>query len=154
MEAHLTEIEVTGDRRGKIAAGIGFMLFIVLLLIPIFFHLNPPPGQPGISVLLAFDDSGFVFGLAECALHAVDGHGGFRCGSVFLAAAKGGEYQNRIPVVSRMACTYDRCALVFNSIFTFAPLALLEFRFPVSNQFLPSLRIAASVRPASQWHRL
>lgn len=58
MEVHLTEAELAGDRRGKIAAGIGFILFIVLLLVPIFFHLNPPPGQPGISVLLAFDDSG------------------------------------------------------------------------------------------------
>jgi TonB family protein len=58
MDIQLSEIELAGDRRGKIAAGIGFILFIVLLLIPIFFHLNPPPGQPGIAVLLAFDDAG------------------------------------------------------------------------------------------------
>jgi hypothetical protein len=58
MDIQLTEIELAGDRRGKIAAGIGFILFIVLLLIPLFFHLNPPPGQPGIAVLLAFDDAG------------------------------------------------------------------------------------------------
>jgi len=58
MEAQLTSAELIGDRRGKVAAGVGFILFIVLLLIPIFFKLNPPPGQPGIAVLLAFDDQG------------------------------------------------------------------------------------------------
>lgn len=58
MEVRLSEAEVTGDRRGKVAAGIGFVLFVILLLVPIFFHLNPPPGQPGIAVLLAFDDAG------------------------------------------------------------------------------------------------
>jgi colicin import membrane protein len=58
MEAHLSKSELNGDRRGKVAAGLGFILIIVLLLIPIFFKLNPPPGQPGIAVLLAFDDQG------------------------------------------------------------------------------------------------
>lgn len=58
MDIQLSEAELAGDRRGKVAAGIGFILFIVLLLIPVFFHLNPPPGQPGIAVLLAFDDAG------------------------------------------------------------------------------------------------
>ncbi|MFK8163279.1 MAG: hypothetical protein AB8H12_12515 [Lewinella sp.] len=58
MDIQLSEAEIAGDRRGKVAAGIGFILFIVLLLVPLFFHLNPPPGQPGIAVLLAFDDAG------------------------------------------------------------------------------------------------
>ena len=54
----LSPAEVIGDRRGKIAAVIGLILFLVVILIPIFFKLNPPPGQPGIAVLLAFDDQG------------------------------------------------------------------------------------------------
>ena len=58
MDAQLNPIEERADQRGKIAAGIGFILLVVLLLIPIFFKLNPPPGQPGIAVLLAFDDQG------------------------------------------------------------------------------------------------
>lgn len=58
MEAQLTEIEIRGDRRGKIAAGIGFILFVVLILYPLFLRLNPPPGQPGTAVLLALDDFG------------------------------------------------------------------------------------------------
>lgn len=58
MNAHLSEAELNGDRRGKVAAGLGFILIITLLLIPMFFKLNPPPGQPGIAVLLAFDDQG------------------------------------------------------------------------------------------------
>ncbi|TXF91824.1 TonB family protein [Neolewinella aurantiaca] len=53
-----SEAEQNGDRNGKVAAGIGFILFVIVLLIPIFFKLNPPPGQPGIAVLLAFDDQG------------------------------------------------------------------------------------------------
>lgn len=58
MEAHISEAEIAGDRRGKVAAGIGFILLVVLLLIPMFYKLNPPPGQPGIAVLLSFDDAG------------------------------------------------------------------------------------------------
>jgi TonB family protein len=53
-----SQAELNGDRNGKVAAGIGFILFVIALLIPIFFKLNPPPGQPGIAVLLAFDDQG------------------------------------------------------------------------------------------------
>lgn len=58
MEAQLSEAEIRADRRGKVAAGIGFILFVILLVIPIFFHLNPPPGQPGILVNLGFVDTG------------------------------------------------------------------------------------------------
>ncbi len=58
MEIQLTEREIIGDRRGKIAAGIGFILVIVLLLIPVFFFQNPPPGQPGILVNLGLIDVG------------------------------------------------------------------------------------------------
>lgn len=58
MDVQLSESEIRGDRRGKIAAGIGFILFILLLVIPVFYHLNPPPGQPGILVNLGFVDTG------------------------------------------------------------------------------------------------
>lgn len=50
--------EERGDRNGKVAAGIGFILFVVAILVPIFYKLNPPPGQPGIAVMLAFNDDG------------------------------------------------------------------------------------------------
>ncbi|MBC6992818.1 cell envelope integrity protein TolA [Neolewinella lacunae] len=58
MDAQLTATELKGDRRGKIAAGIGFILFVLLLVIPMFYHMNPPPGQPGILVNLGFVDQG------------------------------------------------------------------------------------------------
>lgn len=58
MEAILTEQEEKADRNGKIAAGIGFILFIVLLVMPLFWHMNPPPGQPGILVNLGKIDLG------------------------------------------------------------------------------------------------
>lgn len=58
METILTEKEEKADRNGKIAAGIGFILFIVLLVMPIFWHMNPPPGQPGILVNLGKIDMG------------------------------------------------------------------------------------------------
>ena len=58
MTARYQQIEKNADERGKIAAGVAFILLVVLLLLPVFFKLNPPPGQPGIAVLLAFDDQG------------------------------------------------------------------------------------------------
>ncbi|MEO0732203.1 MAG: TonB family protein [Bacteroidota bacterium] len=58
MDIVQTEAEIRGDRNGKISAGIGFILFVILLVIPMFFHLNPPPGQPGILVNLGFIDQG------------------------------------------------------------------------------------------------
>lgn len=58
MDTIPTEIEEKADRNGKIAAGIGFILFIVLLVFPIFWHMNPPPGQPGILVNLGQIDVG------------------------------------------------------------------------------------------------
>ena len=58
MDAQLTDHEIRGDRRGKIAAGIGFLLVVVLLLVPVFFFQNPPPGQPGILVNLGLIDQG------------------------------------------------------------------------------------------------
>lgn len=58
MDIILTEAEEKADRNGKIAAGIGFILFIVMLVIPLFWHMNPPPGQPGILVNLGQIDIG------------------------------------------------------------------------------------------------
>lgn len=58
MDTFLTAAEQRADRNGKIAAGIGFILFVILLVMPIFWHLNPPPGQPGILVNLGQIDLG------------------------------------------------------------------------------------------------
>ena len=58
MDHVITEIEEKADRDGKVAAGIGFILFVILLVAPIFWHLNPPPGQPGILVNLGQIDVG------------------------------------------------------------------------------------------------
>ena len=53
-----TSAEITGDRRGKIAAVAGFILFVLLLLVPLFFTTLPKPGQPGILVNLGQIDLG------------------------------------------------------------------------------------------------
>lgn len=42
-------------KRAATTAGIGL---VILLLIPIFFYQNPPPGQPGILVNLGLPDQG------------------------------------------------------------------------------------------------
>ncbi|THH41475.1 energy transducer TonB [Neolewinella litorea] len=58
MNTTLSESEIRGDRTGKITAGIGTVLILLLLIWPIFFFQNPPPGQPGILVNLGFVDVG------------------------------------------------------------------------------------------------
>lgn len=58
MDITLTESEKRGDRTGKIIATVGGILIIALLLWPIFFSQNPPPGQPGILVNLGMIDMG------------------------------------------------------------------------------------------------
>lgn len=58
MNTTLTESEIRADRGGKIAAAIGFVLIVLLLLFPMFFYQNPPPGQPGILVNLGLIDTG------------------------------------------------------------------------------------------------
>ncbi|MCP9235164.1 energy transducer TonB [Lewinella sp. JB7] len=58
MNTILSESELRGDRAGKITATVGFLLIVALLLAPIFFFQNPPPGQPGILVNLGFVDAG------------------------------------------------------------------------------------------------
>lgn len=45
-------------RIGKRAATIGGVALAILLLIPIFFYQDPPPGQPGILVNLGLPDQG------------------------------------------------------------------------------------------------
>ncbi len=58
MDITLSESEKRGDRTGKIVATVGTILIIALLLWPIFFFQNPPPGQPGILVNLGFVNAG------------------------------------------------------------------------------------------------
>ena len=58
MNTTLSESERRGDRTGKITATVGTVLILVLLVWPIFFFQNPPPGQPGILVNLGFVDMG------------------------------------------------------------------------------------------------
>ena len=58
MDITLSESEKRGDRTGKIVATVGGILIIALLLWPIFFYQNPPPGQPGILVNLGIIDMG------------------------------------------------------------------------------------------------
>ncbi|WP_116124415.1 cell envelope integrity protein TolA [Lewinella sp. IMCC34183] len=58
MNTTLSESERRGDRTGKITAVLGTVLIVVLLIWPIFFFQNPPPGQPGILVNLGFVDMG------------------------------------------------------------------------------------------------
>ncbi|PPK86488.1 outer membrane transport energization protein TonB [Neolewinella xylanilytica] len=58
MDITLTESEKRGDRTGKIVATVGAILIVALLLWPIFFFQNPPPGQPGILVNLGIVDMG------------------------------------------------------------------------------------------------
>lgn len=58
MDILLTPAEEKADRNGKIGAAIGFILFVVLLVFPIFWKMNPPPGQPGILVNLGQIDIG------------------------------------------------------------------------------------------------
>ncbi|MEM7572554.1 MAG: TonB family protein [Bacteroidota bacterium] len=58
MEAQITIQEEQNRKRGQIAAGIGLLLLIGILLFPIFWKQNPPPGQPGILVNLGLPDVG------------------------------------------------------------------------------------------------
>ena len=58
MDITLTESEKRGDRTGKVVATLGGLLIVALLLWPIFFSVNPPPGQPGILVNLGIVNMG------------------------------------------------------------------------------------------------
>lgn len=58
-------------------------------------------GMPeGVNGNVPFDDACLMPGGAESPLHAVDGHGGFGCGSFVLASAQGRENQDRISMGS------------------------------------------------------
>lgn len=54
----LSQREERNEARGRLAGAITFIALIVMLFIPIFFHLNPPPGQEGILVNLGLPDMG------------------------------------------------------------------------------------------------
>lgn len=58
MDITLTPREIKYDRIAKIVAGIGLVLILLLLLVNIFSHQDPPPGQPGILVNLGVIDLG------------------------------------------------------------------------------------------------
>ncbi len=58
MQDPVTPTEERADRQGKIGAIIGFLLFVALLIIPLFYTTLPKPGQPGILVNLGQIDFG------------------------------------------------------------------------------------------------
>jgi membrane protein involved in colicin uptake len=58
MEDILTVREQENKRKGQLAGGIMFILLVALLLIPLFWYQNPPPGQEGIQVNLGIPDIG------------------------------------------------------------------------------------------------
>lgn len=58
MEEVLTVREQENKRKGQLAGGIMFILLVALLLIPLFWYQNPPPGQEGIQVNLGIPDIG------------------------------------------------------------------------------------------------
>lgn len=58
MDIAITEKEKRNEQKGRIAAGLTFLAVVVLLMIPIFFYQNPPPGQEGILVNLGLPDLG------------------------------------------------------------------------------------------------
>jgi outer membrane biosynthesis protein TonB len=57
MEA-LTIREKENIRRGRVAGGAMLVFLILVLLVPLFFYQDPPPGQEGIQVNLGIPDIG------------------------------------------------------------------------------------------------
>jgi outer membrane biosynthesis protein TonB len=58
MEDILSPVEQRSESRGRMAGALTLLGLIILLFIPLFFHLNPPPGQEGILVNLGLPDMG------------------------------------------------------------------------------------------------
>ena len=58
MDEVLTAREQANKRKGQIAGGIMFLFLIIILLLPLFWYQNPPPGQEGIQVNLGIPDIG------------------------------------------------------------------------------------------------
>ncbi len=58
MDTTITQRERDNEQKGKIAGGISFLLLVALLLLPIMYYQNPPPGQEGILVNLGLPDMG------------------------------------------------------------------------------------------------
>jgi outer membrane biosynthesis protein TonB len=58
MDDILTIKEQQNKRKGQIAGGLMFLFLIIMLLLPLFWFQNPPPGQEGIQVNLGIPDIG------------------------------------------------------------------------------------------------
>lgn len=58
MDDILTAKELENKRKGQIAGGVMFLFLIIVLLLPLFWFQNPPPGQEGIQVNLGIPDIG------------------------------------------------------------------------------------------------
>lgn len=58
MDDVLSLREERNESRGRLAGAITLVALIALLFVPLFFHLNPPPGQEGILVNLGLPDMG------------------------------------------------------------------------------------------------
>lgn len=58
MDDILTIKEQQNKRKGQIAGGIMFIFLVIVLLLPLFWYQNPPPGQEGIQVNLGIPDIG------------------------------------------------------------------------------------------------
>lgn len=58
MDDILTIREQQNKRKGQIAGGVMFLFLIIMLLLPLFWFQNPPPGQEGIQVNLGIPDIG------------------------------------------------------------------------------------------------
>ena len=58
MDDVLSPREESNESRGRLAGALTLVALIILLFVPIFFHLNPPPGQEGILVNLGLPDIG------------------------------------------------------------------------------------------------
>lgn len=58
MDDILTAKELENKRKGQLAGGIMFLFLVIILLLPLFWYQNPPPGQEGIQVNLGIPDIG------------------------------------------------------------------------------------------------
>ncbi len=54
----LTIREQQNKRKGQLAGAVMFLFWVILLLMPLFWYQNPPPGQEGIQVNLGIPDIG------------------------------------------------------------------------------------------------
>ena len=58
MDEILTVKEQENKGKGQIAGGVMFIFLVIVLLLPLFWYQNPPPGQEGIQVNPGIPDIG------------------------------------------------------------------------------------------------